>query len=623
MLLCPIKETSLKTWLLHKITSFGQCGGILTFECCSHCCESSSSLTRCSINLIQDKPTIILNIMERAIRNNPNTSEIHYERSILGDIYHCAHDCGQPGRLLPAYSDPNIFRGGSISPQKTLLTPVDLHDFDQPSALESSDSGLPGTPQAEESISLSSSGIPSPTTSNKSNPLSREFRSPRHQPRQHRSPSAEDDGRRQPYRSRRSEDVPPSPPYSSMRTFSDSQTPHSPAKHNRLNYAMLTHDPAPKLIHSGEYGRDSYKSVPYATVNTEEQAPQQPRERRSNYNKLRTLEESFEADDVIYDVPNCEPLTNPFSPSSTPTHSYREVLSKSPTHRPSSMSPINGYYRSSPTVLNIRSPLHSVTSSSYTPGADIQDRQEDYEEPPPVPKHRSHWYQGHVPPKLTKTRSPPQTNHLDVPRRRLQSSSDILDAPKASSFDTHREKGKSTVDDMHVSSSRSRSQSIALNGYDRQLEKTNNDFLMRLHEEEEKLSKVLAASRKERNDELGEEARDRVTELNKSYKFDLDDLDYENLDPDVILETCSNLVDYHTARSQPSYLPSRMERVLTKEVSNNVRGYAYKVQIPFTNTQYDVPRRTAPAPDLSRLRSDAPPKPKRYTSSEHLHFVNN
>ena len=632
MILCPIKETSLKTWLLHKITSFGQCGGILTFECCSHCCESTASLTRCSINLLQEKPTIILNIMERAIRTNPNTSEIHYERSILGDIYHCAHDCGQPGRLMPAYSDPNLFRGGSISPQKPFATQIDVHILEEPGTLESSDSGLPGTPQADESISLSSSGLPSPTASNRSNPLSREVRSPRHQPRQLRSPSMDEDVRKAPVRSRKSEDVPCSPYYVAMRTFSDSRLPQSPTKHVRLNYAMITHDPAPKLVQSGEYSRDNYKPVPYAMVNTEEAPPQQPRERRNNYNKLRPLEESFEADDVIYDVPNCEPpLTNPFSPSSTPSHhSYREALSKSPpTLRTPSMSPINGYHRTSPTtVLNIRSPLHSITSS-YTPGTDVQDREEDYQDlPPPLPKHRPLWQQN----KATRqqARLQPTTtgsnHHLKLPRRRLQSSSDILDAPKGSSgFEAHKENGTSTVDDLQVSSPRTRSQSIGPNGYDnRQLEKTSNDFLKRLHEEEEKLSKVLAASRRERNEELGEEeSRDRVTELNRAYKFDLDDLDYENFDPDLILETCSNLVDYHSPRSQAGYLAGRADRVMTKEVSNNVRGYAYKVQIPFSNTQYDVPRRTAAAPDLSRLRADAPPKPKRYTSSEQLHFVNN
>jgi hypothetical protein len=196
-----------------------------------------------------------------------------------------------------------------------------------------------------------------------------------------------------------------------------------------------------------------------------------------------------------------------------------------------------------------------------------------------------------------------------VSRRRLQSSSDALDVSSAT---------KQHSSDDNVVTYRMRPQSTTLNGYDRQLEKANKDFLKRLNEEEEKLSKVLAASRKEKNEELGEEARDRVSDLNRPYMFNIDDLDHDYSDPDTILETCSNLVDYHTSRPQHSPFPW----LTTKEPTNNIKGYAYKVTIPFTNTQYDVPRRAAAAPDLTTMSGDAPPKPKRHTSSEHLHFIN-
>ena len=585
--------------------------------------------------------------MERAIRNNPNTSEIHYERSILGDIYHCAHDCGQPGRLMPSYSDPNIFSsGGSFTPPRTMLASIEIHDGEeqqqqqlQQGTLESSDSGLPGTPQPED---LSSTGIPSPTSSNKSNP----FRSPRHQHRHQRSPSVEGEEKNPAFRRRqsdetpsaivrrRSDETPSSPPYCTMRSLANSQPKQTSPNNGRVQYAMINHDSPGKLVRPAEYVRDGQRttSVPYATVNTAvaNTAEQVPRDRRNNYNKLKTLEESTEADDAIYDIPNCEPPSDPVFPSSAPARSYMDTFAKSPVHRPSSISPKHSYFRTSPTstVSGIRSPMqhvpvspytHHVPVSPYSPGTDLQDREEDYEEAwvPPVPKHKFRGQQ--------KSHVPPQTNHVRVPlqaappaRRRFQSSSDVLEAPKASSFDARRNRAKSISDNVELTT-RTRTQSMALNGYDRQLEKASNDFLKRLNEEEEKLTKVLAASRKEKNEELGEEAKDRLGDLNRPYMFNMDDLDHDYSDPDVILETCSNLVDYHTSTSQPSYLPSRM---LTKEPRNNIKGYAYKVQIPFTNTQYDVPRRAAGAPDLTTMSHDAPPKPKRHISAEHLYFIN-
>ena len=612
-MLCPIKETSIKTWLLRKVTSFGQCGGILTFETCPNCCDTSSSVTRCSINLIQEKPTIILNILERAIRSNPSTSEIHYERSILGDIYHCGHDCTQPGRLMPAYSDPNIFSSGlSFSPpaRRTPLASISIEV--PPEHMESNDSGLPGTPQPEE---LVSTGIPSPTASYRSNPV----RSPRHQARYCRSPSEE---RNSVFRRRQSDEVasslvqtPSSPAYCTLQTLQDTPSKQTSPKHGRVQYTVINHvSPAKRVPSPEQSATESHQatvSVPYAAANTVEVNPfpvntseQEPRERRNNYNKLKTLEEQTEENgDVIYDVPNCEP--DIVLASSAPAHCYLDTfVSRSPTRNPYSLSPIPISRKASPTGSSgVRSPTHAL----YTPGMDVRDRDEDYAEAWASPTANRRVNMG-----LKRLHVPPTNGHMHretVSRRRLQSSSDALDVFSAT---------KQHSSDDNVVTYRMRPQSTTLNGYDRQLEKANKDFLKRLNEEEEKLSKVLAASRKEKNEELGEEARDRVSDLNRPYMFNIDDLDHDYSDPDTILETCSNLVDYHTSRPQHSPFPW----LTTKEPTNNIKGYAYKVTIPFTNTQYDVPRRAAAAPDLTTMSGDAPPKPKRHTSSEHLHFIN-
>ena len=653
--MCPIKETALKTWLLHKVTSFGQCGGIFTFEVCKQCSDSSSSVSRCSISLLQHKPTIILNILERAIRSNPNTSEIHYERSILGDIYHCGHNCAQPGRLMPAYSDPNIFSSGlSYSPPRTMLASLEVHNTTDPR--ESSDSGLPGTPQPEE-LSIVSTSIPSPTPSYRSN----QFHSPRHYPR---SPS--EDEQKPVFRRRQSDETPSSrirsdevaplsPPYSTIKTIDNPRPKPKAQDTGRVEYALIDYSATrvkpirPLRTTQNNDQPTTTPTLPLTTVDTVETdtlpvntTDQVPRQRRNNYNKLRTLQESTEVvDDVIYDVPNCEFLTDPFVPSSAPARSYmvdparrspshqstlspspqhiiQTTLSPSPQHTPqNTLSPSPQHIRESPIGSpNSQSPTHThtpiplaVAGGLYTPGMDLRDREEDYEDAwvSPIRRHKMKAGQSQVP-------HPTNKNiHLTTrgrgSRRRFQSSSDALDIPTTNGY---------RVDQNQKYRPKS------LNGCDRHLEKTSNDFLQRLNEEEEKLSKVLAASRMEKNEEVGEgeEASDRLSDLNKPYMFNMDDLDHDYADPDTILETCSNIAEYHTERSQPSYLSNRLQPLaLTKEPTNNIKGYAYKVTIPFTNTQYDVPRRAAAAPDLTTMSNNAPPKPKRHTSTEHLYFV--
>lgn len=168
-LICPVQEISLKRWRLEHITSFGQCGGTLTFECCPRCSDPTAN--RCSLNIKQEKPATILSLMEKTVRKNPNTNEIHYERSILGDIYHCSHSCGSP-KLFSAHSESNLTKiyGGVGSPVRMVKT-----DTSPPSAaegeatlihsntLDSNDSGIPGTPPQLDDSPRSSSILSSPS----------------------------------------------------------------------------------------------------------------------------------------------------------------------------------------------------------------------------------------------------------------------------------------------------------------------------------------------------------------------------------------------------------------------------------------------------------------------------
>ncbi len=666
-LLCPIKEQMLlKTWRLDRITSFGQSGGNLTFECCSICADPS--VTRCSINLIQEKPTTILNILERAIRSNPYTNEIHYERSILGDIYHCNHECGQVGRLVPAYSDPNLYRSASASPLKglgiALPVAMDFHDIDgMPSnTMHSSDSGLPGTPPADENSSLTSS-LPSPSESNTSStPVqdtrtsSSPFRSPKHsiastsshqysynQPPQEFYKRSMSDSRASgkaadhwmKFTRRQSDEAPrhvSAMPEQQRRMSDDTSHQHdehiydqpheqlvqqeSPQRHKpRLTYAMISHDFPPKLLRKdNENGPPS--PVAYVTVHTKLDAlPPAPREAR--YNRLQPVDESHESDQVIYDEPNCEPgSSSPFSPPVTPAHRARKKSTSSASSGSQSQSDRESSVFRSPA----RTPRTSASAtSSYHPGSDAMDRTEDYEElPPAVPTRHRRLRQ--VKELVTLKSAPAIAGSSQPYRRRLQSSSEVLDSgvPRHSHF-PQLTRCRGSMDDLdRVGRNRSHSSVVNgwVNGQDRKL-KGSTDLLARLQEEEDKLSKVLMASRKERNEELME-AKGRVSRLNRPFRFPTDD-DYDEPDPDTIMETSSNLLDY---RSHLYSAPSNVDKILTKVASDNVRGYAYKVAIPVANTQYDVPRRAAPAPDLSKLRDDAPPKPRRDTPSEQLHFMN-
>lgn len=527
--ICPIKENAIKTWRLNHITSFGQCGGILTFECCNTC--SDPGTCRCSVNVIQEKSSTLLNLMEKAIRSNPNTGEIHYERSILGDIYHCDHDCGQPQRLLPAYSDPNIYRSASTSPQKEVVVPADLHEFEVPySTLSSNDSGFPGTPLSQHDVQSVTSHTPSPTEATARH---------NHIPRQRAKIS-----------------IPHSPinAHSPIhaRSYSETaglteddvferrpRTDTDPSFSNRMSAGRLANFTDIKTNSPPMWTRLD-NSVQYSTVQLTSPSPAPAPARDQKPHKLKPVDEN----DGIYDTPE-----------------YWEVNDSG--------------FLSPPGVPNSQRSSRSECSS----------RSEDL---PPVPSSSRH------------KRARPEVREVvklfngsgETPRGRLRSHGDVLDFKKHPGS-----KYRGSVDNLSRT-----------DGSVNYIE-ARNDLLSKLHEQEDLLTKFLARSRNERNDELGDVQEN---ELNrKPYRcFGSDEVDCD-LDSESHLYASPTPV--RSGRS--STASDRGDRVLTKVASDTVRGYAYKIQIPLSDTVYDVPRRAAPAPDLSNLRSDAPPKPQRYITS--------
>lgn len=543
--ICPIKENAIKTWRLNHITSFGQSGGILTFESCSTCSDPCTS--RCSINIIQEKSSVILNLMEKTIRSNPNTGEIHYERSILGDIYHCDHDCGQPQRLLPAYSDPNIFRSSTVSPQKEVAVPIDIHEFEVPfstvSSGKSSDSGFPNTHD------ITSNGTPSPTDA-KANHVTKPHGRVSVQSVTTQSPVHV---RAQSY-SETATYIPDDDSAFGRRMTIDTEPPYS-SKYDKLKYTdVMTSHSSPKRTRFED-------PVQYATVQHDSPS-------KESKSKLEPVDEN----DGIYDTP-FEPGfwetadSGPFSPPG-PSVSQRSSRSDSSTGQP----------------ITVRlAPAHITPSS---PGSDARGvRFED----PEVPSRQHRGNRPQVK-EIVKLFGGANGGTPAGGRSRLHSTGDVLDcAPE------FRRNPRGSVDNLHQVG-------IGSNGY-----VAKNDLLSKLHEQEELLTKFLARSRNERNDEYGGKA----DTLNKPYRI------FEETDHDSDLENYRYTSPTHprSGRSSSASDRSAIDRVLTKVASDTVRGYAYKIQIPLSDTIYDVPRRAAPAPNLDNLRVDAPPKPQRYIAS--------
>lgn len=166
-------------------------------------------------------------------------------------------------------------------------------------------------------------------------------------------------------------------------------------------------------------------------------------------------------------------------------------------------------------------------------------------------------------------------------RQRLHSTGDVLESRPLKGSRLYGRMG--SMDNLDQTG-RNRARSLANPLADSVL--GNSEFLNKLHEEDEMLTRVLAASRRERNEEVVDESR-------------------------IYLSPTSRWAG--DRRTSLSPISSRnVDKFLTKKASDTVKGYAYKIQIPLSNTEYDVPRRAAPAPDLSNLRRDAPPKPLRH-----------
>ena len=474
------------------------------FESCSICSDPGAA--RCSMNIIQEKPSTILNLMEKTIRNNPNTGEIHYERSILGDIYHCDHDCASRG-MLAAFSEPNLFRSASSSPVKGVrVLPVDIHEFERESELEQSDSGFPGTPKHADDLSLASS-IPSPVGSNRSNPsavcnvITDGYPSP--------TPSS----------------------YISVRSDGESRVP------KRLIYSTI----------SGNSSRhDSWDE------NAIQVTPLESPVHGNHYKKNSLSEEG------IYDIPNCEPAYWEARGSFTPSLENSNVKRSSVASNRSQ----------SAAVVHPMSPRKSMAQNFYTPGSDRLDREDDFEELPPiVPKHRK---------QRPHSKEMVKIETFGNSRPRLCSSGTVLDAPKRRQGLVEYSGIKRQMGSMDSLDQVCKPRSKSL------IPTTSTDITQHLQEQEKILDRLLADTRKQRSDS------DVFSKGFKPYQ-----------DPDLLDESI--------------YSSPNNDKVITKVAADNVRGYAYKVQIPQADrmTQYDVPRKRAPAPDLTNLRLDAPPKPKR------------
>lgn len=501
------------------------------FESCSICSDPGSA--RCSMNIIQEKPSTILNLMEKAIRNNRNTGEIHYERSILGDIYHCDHDCSSRG-MLAAYSEPNLFRSASSSPVKGIsrLLPVDIHEFEPENELEQSDSGFPGTPNQADDLSLPSS-IPSPIGSNKSNPnivcnvLTDENQSPQPQPNRSMSDCVRQSS------------------LSTGESLLDYARRHSDGPQHTSGPKRLIYSTISTNSSSRQNSWDE-NVVQYSTVQvTPIESPDVHSAYQDDYFKKQ--------EEGIYDIPNCEPtyweVNDKFIPSLETSSAKRSSITSSRSQSAALVYPV--------------SPSKSLAQNSYTPGSDRQDREDDFEElPPMIPKH--HRKQRPRDKELVKIE--PSGNF----RPRLQSSGAVLDSPirRVSADDVSRQMGSmDSLDQV----GKNRSNSVFT---------PNTDITRHLQEQEKILDRLLANTRRQRSD--GEV-------FSRSFK------PYQ--DPDLL--------------DDPVYSAPTNNKVMTRVAANNVRGYAYKVQIPQKKTQYDVPRKGAPAPDLTNLRSDAPPRPIR------------
>lgn len=545
-LLCPLREISLKRWRLEHISSFGQCGGILTFECCTRC--SDPNCNRCSLNIKQEKPATILSLMEKTIRDNPNTNEIHYERSILGDIYHCTHQCSNSPRLLPAFSESNLAQLSTNSSPfssrrkrhdlEVSLPPPDIdHSVSSHTALESHDSGL-GTPQQEDSPN--SSGFPSSPISFRPNgkPASPVKRGNKYSSPSHRSRSNSDQ--------RYTSIAPSSSSSRNSSTPTRSETDESSGSElGQVTTSWSVHHH--QMTEKKNSLPPAHRSVSPVKNVTRSLTP-------SLYNKLETVSEPIERSQT--DPP-------PLPPTRRESRGYHLNSSGSispPNTVARSISPSGKKYKSlvpvgvpppPPKLVkrnNIESRLEQVRDSS----ADRDHPVADLSSPETRIRSGTHIVQRDLP------------SHL--PRERAQSQSDFIDSPShrvpplgATGGGSSRFRGvsKSTSDDLEES-------------YD---------------------------------------TLDNLKSINPFFR--LDELEYDENEGVHAQEVMSNLADYRHHKNGYCE-PGLVDKVLSKVACDNVRGYAYKISIPVAgNVVYDVPRRSAPMADPKHINPYAPPKPLR------------
>lgn len=560
-LLCPVREVSIKRWRLDHVTSFGQCGGTLTFECCVRC--SDPLYNRCSLNIMHEKPAAILSLMEKVIRENPNTGEIHYERSILGDIYHCTHLCGGSPRMLPAYSDSNLFRiaDSPMSIRRNGLEssmPPELHrsDFDMAefhsNTLESNDSGLPGTPLLDESP-RGSSILSSPTSSTgNSGSLSKSRESP---------PAADPRPRTQSDLSRYCRH----PTRESVTPGRETEYSEGLNDTKKVTYSTVMHQP-PQRQSSAMSGPSG--GVTYTVLKQDSRMAMTPTPQ--TYNKLYPV------------VEDNAPL-----PPERKESRYRS----SSTSPPNIMSPLP-----SPAILQ----KHQVNSF---------ERRSDVRAPPPPPKLLHSSKEVSMPAGYHHSVAPLQSGDV-----RFEPLKDPFSDPDETDYDSPPQRGRVatqfTVRELPASMQRPRAQSQGEILYDSPRPSPVRSF------------RGTFGSTSREVDEVADSYKQNALEGSFSPFFRLDELEYDETDTEGAMEIVSNLADYRRSTDSQhhhSYCkPAVIDKVLSKVACDNVRGYAYKITIPMAGPTvvYDVPRRAAPLADPKSYNRnpEAPPKPLRNLS---------
>ena len=345
--------------------------------------------------------------------------------------------------------------------------------------------------------------------------------------------------------------------------------PLSIGRFNRTNYADLkpsTSSPRKSRIEEPV----QYTSIQLGGANVTDSPS---RDKRWSLQRLERVDEN----EGIYDVPNCEPT-------------YSEVRDSNRSNP--ELPPLS--------TTGHRSSIAQSSLSIYTVGSDPKERDEDFEDLPPIPdRDYSKRTQGRLSLVKEPVRSQIRDDSRGRGRSRLHSVGDVLECNTSLSGMVPKVRG--SVDNL------ARAGKTGNGGYDCSYD-ARGDLLSKLHEQDELLSKILARSRNERNEELTDNREDAY---NRAYKYTSED----DMDTEAHLYASPTNSTYIRSGRSSSSSDRGVERVLTKVASDTARGYAYKIQIPFSNREYDVPRRTAPPPDLTNHRSDGPPKPLRYITS--------